>query len=212
MTTVNIYDMAQTWNNAAVTFDGIKLNVTDTASAAGSLLLNLQVGGVTRANVRKDGAVFASLYSSTSGDVGLASNGAGLGATVGTTGVKIRALGGYTWADSTNLAAAADLFLLRDAANTLAQRNGVNAQTQRWYETFTDASNNAGFEVVTGATTTLRTFANGTGTKRNIVLDGANRAAHIADPSGGGTVDAEARTAINAILVALESHGLVAAA
>jgi hypothetical protein len=36
------------------------------------------------------------------------------------------------------------------------------------------------------------------------------RAAHIADPSGGGTQDAEARTAINAILVVLENLGFVA--
>ena len=36
------------------------------------------------------------------------------------------------------------------------------------------------------------------------------QAAHIPDPSGGSTVDAEARAAINAILVALEGKGLVA--
>lgn len=36
------------------------------------------------------------------------------------------------------------------------------------------------------------------------------RQAHIADPSGGGTQDAEARTAINAILVVLENFGFVA--
>jgi len=36
------------------------------------------------------------------------------------------------------------------------------------------------------------------------------RQAHIADPSGGGTQDAEARTAINAILAALENFGLIA--
>lgn len=34
-----------------------------------------------------------------------------------------------------------DLFVQRDAANTLAQRNGTNAQTFRLYSTFTDASN-----------------------------------------------------------------------
>ena len=33
--------------------------------------------------------------------------------------------------------------------------------------------------------------------------------AHIPNPSGGATIDAEARTAINAILVALESYGIV---
>ncbi len=32
--------------------------------------------------------------------------------------------------------------------------------------------------------------------------------AHIANPSGGSTVDAEARTAINAVIVALESQGI----
>ena len=34
---------------------------------------------------------------------------------------------------------------------------------------------------------------------------------HIADPSGGATVDAEARTAINAILADLDTYGLQAA-
>jgi len=32
----------------------------------------------------------------------------------------------------------------------------------------------------------------------------------ITAPSGGGTIDAEARTAINSIISALEAHGLVA--
>jgi hypothetical protein len=36
------------------------------------------------------------------------------------------------------------------------------------------------------------------------------QAPHIPDPSGGTTVDAEARTAVNAILVALEGKGLLA--
>ena len=36
----------------------------------------------------------------------------------------------------------------------------------------------------------------------------AAMAAHIPDPSGGITVDAAARTAINAILVVLENNGL----
>ncbi len=36
------------------------------------------------------------------------------------------------------------------------------------------------------------------------------QAAHIANPTGGTTTDAEARTAINAILVALEAFGITA--
>lgn len=47
----------QTWNAVGVTFTGIKLNITDTTSAAGSLLQDLQVGGVSQWNVSKAGAV-----------------------------------------------------------------------------------------------------------------------------------------------------------
>lgn len=38
----------------------------------------------------------------------------------------------------------------------------------------------------------------------------AARIAHVADPAGGATVDAEARTAINSILAALETFGFLA--
>jgi hypothetical protein len=50
-----IYALVDTWNAAGTTFTGIGLNVTDTASAAGSLLLDLQVGGSSRFSVSKDG-------------------------------------------------------------------------------------------------------------------------------------------------------------
>lgn len=39
----------------------------------------------------------------------------------------------------------------------------------------------------------------------------ATQAAHIADPTGGGTVDAQSRTAIAAILDVLDRFGLTAA-
>jgi len=51
----SVSDMVATWNNVATTFNGIKLNVTDTASAAASKLIDLQVGGVTKFNVTKAG-------------------------------------------------------------------------------------------------------------------------------------------------------------
>jgi hypothetical protein len=44
-----------TWNAGGTTFTGIGLNVTDTASAAGSLLLDLQVGGVSQFKISKAG-------------------------------------------------------------------------------------------------------------------------------------------------------------
>jgi hypothetical protein len=50
-----IYDLTDTWNAGGTTFNAIKMNVTDTASAAASRLVSLQVGGVERFGVRKDG-------------------------------------------------------------------------------------------------------------------------------------------------------------
>lgn len=49
--------LAATWNNALTTFKARVFNVTDTASAAASLLDDLQVGGVSKWSVRKDGVL-----------------------------------------------------------------------------------------------------------------------------------------------------------
>ena len=46
-----------TWNAGAVTFQNIVSNITDTASAAASTLIDLQVGGTSQFNVRKDGLI-----------------------------------------------------------------------------------------------------------------------------------------------------------
>jgi hypothetical protein len=58
--------MAQTWNSGATTFAGIRLNVTDTASAAGSLLLDLQKDAVSVFSVRKDGLLTTTALTVTS--------------------------------------------------------------------------------------------------------------------------------------------------
>ena len=54
-----IYDLTDTWNNAGISFNGIKLNATDTASAAGSKLLDLQINGASKLAVGKTGTVTA---------------------------------------------------------------------------------------------------------------------------------------------------------
>jgi hypothetical protein len=59
-TSFPVLDATQTWNNAAVTFTAAKINVTDTASGANSLLIDLQQSGTTRFGVIKDGALYAS--------------------------------------------------------------------------------------------------------------------------------------------------------
>lgn len=53
-------------------------------------------------------------------------------------GITVGATEGYRWGATVY---APDIWLTRDAADTLAQRRGTNAQTLRLYNTYTDASN-----------------------------------------------------------------------
>jgi len=63
----------QTWNDGAEVFTGYKLNVTDTASAAASKLLDLQVGGASKASISKGGVGdLVGLTISTNATAGLA--------------------------------------------------------------------------------------------------------------------------------------------
>lgn len=58
VTTSNpVLNLTQTWNAGAVAFTGIKLNVTNTASAAASLLMDLQVGSTSVFTVNKSGCL-----------------------------------------------------------------------------------------------------------------------------------------------------------
>jgi hypothetical protein len=52
-----VLNLSQTWNASGTTFTGLKLNVTDTASAAASKLFDLQVGGVSALSVIKNGRI-----------------------------------------------------------------------------------------------------------------------------------------------------------
>jgi hypothetical protein len=59
-----VIDAAQTWDDGGVTFTGLKFNATDTASAAASLLMDLQVGGASAFNVSKAGSLKLGINSS----------------------------------------------------------------------------------------------------------------------------------------------------
>ena len=50
-----IYDLVDAWNAGGTSFNAIRMNVTDTASAAASRLISLQINGSERFSVRKDG-------------------------------------------------------------------------------------------------------------------------------------------------------------
>ena len=52
-----VLNATQTWNNAAIAFTAIKLNITDTASTGLSFFADFQVSSVSKFQFRKDGGV-----------------------------------------------------------------------------------------------------------------------------------------------------------
>ena len=74
---LSMIDLAGTWNTSG-TPTALKLNVTNTASAAASLLMDLQVGGSSRFRVRVDGTVVvnsSNLYTDILGSTSNANSG-----------------------------------------------------------------------------------------------------------------------------------------
>jgi len=167
----SIVDISGTWNTTG-TPTAVKVNVTDTASNAASLLQDWQVGGVSKVSISKAGQFTAAS----------AINAFGGGSSLGNTTLQI-ANGTYIITVGSNVFsipattgyAITDTQIWRDAAYTLAQRNGTNAQSFRVYNTFTDASNyeRGVFDWTTTANTlTIGAIAAGTGTVRPVVLTG----------------------------------------
>jgi hypothetical protein len=169
----NIYNLSDTWNAGATVFTAIKMNVTDTASAAASLLMDLQVGGVSRFSVTKAGTIQvpglsdqsiisagtaairwktgnrlafstadnASFITIEAAAIWLAGANRLTSISSGVVRFTNYADTAYAQVQADSLSLQTDTILARDAANTLAQRNGVNAQAFNLYNTYTDASN-----------------------------------------------------------------------
>lgn len=172
-----VLSATQTWNNAGTTFTAALVNVTNTASATGSLLLDLQVSG-SKFSVDKAGAVRLTdgstsaptlripgsnsgiYFTSATFETDIVSNGNQVMRFESSGGnrsfydlsaitLSVNADGALRWSnDSSNPQQTKDLILARDAANTLAQRNSTNAQTFNIYSTYTSATNNEYFNVL----------------------------------------------------------------
>jgi hypothetical protein len=212
-TTQDIFDMAETWNDAGTTFTSIKMDVTDTASNASSLLMDLQVGGVSRFSVSKNGSAFFGNTSAFLNDIGIATpsinvgNGAAVKsnfaggqinvwnantnvASLNQVGCFVRSTGAISWGSGSNVGTP-DLILARDAANTLAQRRGTNAQTFNLYNTYTDASNYERARLGwAGNVFEIKPQAAGTGTVRTLHISGLP----TSDPSISGVLWNDAGT------------------
>jgi hypothetical protein len=170
--TTPLLDLSGTWNTTGVA-RGILLNITDTASNAASQLLTLQTASTTRFQVDKNGSIwsFADTPAYTL-SMGLTNyERLALAPAAGQSCfLQLPSGGAYTWtvgyAKTTK-----DLFLYRDASNTLAQRNGTNANTLRVYGSFTDSSNGRRLDITstTAGIFTLTATGNGTGASGNIL-------------------------------------------
>lgn len=258
-------DGTVSWNNAGVTFTAWKLNATSTASASGSLLLDLQHDSTSRWAFGKSGFTTITGTGSNAGPVtiditqsskAVITANRNLELSAGS-GWSITAIcsGGFLLSDTGNA------YIRTDASDILALRNLTTAQAFRVYNTFTSSTNyerctvdwktvanqcNIGTEkgsgggtaralgIQTDATVRLLVGASGgftvtdandfafgttTGTKIGTatsqklgfynatpIVQGAS----VADASGGAVIDAEARTAINALISRIEALGLIA--
>jgi hypothetical protein len=188
-------DVAQTWNASGTTFTGIRANFTNTASAAASRLMDLQIGGGSHFLVGIDGKITvrgntnATMLEPSFNFVGCdVTGGGGSGAgrlrfygtgvggdfngVVSVFATALRFMNGA----ATTQASTNGTDLLADAdAHVLAQRRGTNAQTFRLYNTFTNATNFERLNLRWASNEfILDAEAGGTGTLRGIKIGSAS--------------------------------------
>jgi hypothetical protein len=172
--------LTQTWNSSATTFKALTVNVTDTASATGSLLADFQTGGTSTFSIAKYGTTsgtggFSFTPASNTGTWSFVSGSTSslqfrMGSTV-VLSYRGDSIGFCDLNTSFYYSIGADTRLYRDAANTLAQRNSTNPQTTRIYGTYTDVSNARWLSIsnTTGGLVTLTATGNGTGASGNLL-------------------------------------------
>jgi hypothetical protein len=139
----SVINLAGTWNTTG-TPSAIKLNITDTASNASSLLMQLQTGGTNRFTVLKNGNVSCGANAIING-TNLSHNGSGVLIWEGTRieGTNICAQTTLLFGNPSNTTNGAVLVGggNSEAAHTIHQRNGTNAQEFRLSGTYTGTTN-----------------------------------------------------------------------
>ena len=162
-----VLSASQTWNNAAVTFTALKLDVTDTASNASSLLMDLRVGGTSQFKAAKNGFVTAQRYYvglNTNGFIYSSGNGIYVAGNAGSNILEVSG-NGINFGSSNigwgTLGLAQDLLLTRRAAANL--RLGAADAAAPVAQTLSVQSVVAGTTNTAGANLTV-TGSQGTGT------------------------------------------------
>jgi len=163
-----VLNLAQTWNAGAVTFTGLRFNATDTASAAASLLMDLQVGSSTKFSVNKLGYIRAIassqvfLFQDDVATFSLSSTGFGgtPRASIKAEGFQVSNSNHYAFTNATSSNGTVDLFLTR--RNTANLRFGAADAAAPVAQTLSVQSVVAGTTNTAGANLTV-TGSQGTG-------------------------------------------------
>jgi hypothetical protein len=137
-----VLDLGQTWNASGTTFTGLSLAITNTASASASAYLSFALGGTQAFSIRR-GETNANATIITCGGAGgltwTARTRTGGGVGVNFSGVV--GVGSSLQFGTGTSTGSGDIAISREAANILAQSNGLNAQEFRLYNTFTSSTN-----------------------------------------------------------------------
>jgi hypothetical protein len=137
-----VLDLSQTWNGTGVTFSGLKLNVTNTASATASALVEFQVGGTSYFKVTRGGNTgLATEWICSAADMDFSVAGHRIFRAYSSTAqpLYIEANGGLQFTPTNNGSASTNI--QAESAATLAQRQGTTAQTYNIYNTYTSSTN-----------------------------------------------------------------------
>lgn len=171
--------ITQTWNNSGVTFTAAKINVTDTASAAGSLLMDLQVGGssvfyVKRANSATKGSGWGHEITGDTSVTNLfqLSTSRNCFSVRNYTSASVNSTMSFGWSSTVQSDGGLDVQLWRDAANVLALQNGTNAQAFHHYGRWVSSSDRT-YLAIRHATTTLASVSGATVTATSLIPAGA---------------------------------------
>lgn len=194
-----IYNMFDTWTDSGTSYSAIKMNVTNTASAAGAELVTLQIGGANIFNITKAGRVrlyvdgydgsrgfdVSTLTSAFTGMRNFAADGVGLALASNNVDQLVISANQPTRVEIAQNASNfgwADVQIFRDAADIWAQRRSTNPQAFKLYNTFTDTSNYERLSIGwSGNLLIMDVAVAGTGAQRSISLR------HIDDATGAGT-------------------------
>ena len=163
MPTQNIFDLVDTWALSGGPYTSIKMNATDNDAASASLLMDLQVGTVSKFSVAKNGT--STFGSSSLGlqanltDIEFVAKASSVGAMhAGIYGIYMNSTLAISWSSSsTNAKTGVDTYLTRRAAANLrlgaADTTGTTAPTaqflsaQSWSSSTTDNQTGANFTI-----------------------------------------------------------------